>query len=84
MDGIGRVAQSVQRLPTGWTVRGSNPRGGEIFRTGSDRPWGPSNLLYDGYLVFLGGKVRQGRDADLRPPSSAEVKNSVALYLYSP
>ena len=24
---VGRVAQSVQRLPTGWTVRGSNPGG---------------------------------------------------------
>jgi len=27
------TAQSVQRLATGWTVRGSNPGGGEIFRT---------------------------------------------------
>jgi hypothetical protein len=26
------------RLPTGWTVRGSNPGGGEIFRTCPDRP----------------------------------------------
>jgi hypothetical protein len=26
------------RLATGWTVRGSNPGGGEIFRTRSDRP----------------------------------------------
>jgi hypothetical protein len=30
---IGRVAQSVERLPTGWAVRGSNPVGDEIFRT---------------------------------------------------
>jgi len=29
---VGRVAQSVQRLTTGWTVRESNPGGGEIFR----------------------------------------------------
>jgi len=28
---VGRVAQFV-RLTTGWTVRGSNPGGGEIFR----------------------------------------------------
>jgi hypothetical protein len=33
---------------------------------------------------FLGGKVRPGRDADPSPPSSAEVKNRVELYLYSP
>jgi hypothetical protein len=30
------------------------------------------------------GKVRPGRDADPSPPSSAEVKNRVELYLYSP
>ena len=26
------MAQLVQRLATGWTVRGSNPGGGAIFR----------------------------------------------------
>ena len=30
------------------------------------------------------GKMRPGRDADPSPPSSAEVKNKVELYLYSP
>jgi hypothetical protein len=34
--------------------------------------------------VFTRGKVRLGRDADPSPPSSAEVKNRVELYLYSP
>jgi len=28
--------------------------------------------------------VQPGRDADPSPPSSAEVKNRVELYLYSP
>ena len=32
---------------------------------------------------FPGGKVRPGREADLSPPSSAEVKNRVELYLYT-
>ena len=32
------IAQSVQRLATGWTVRGSNPGGGEIFLIRPDRP----------------------------------------------
>ena len=32
------MAQSVQRLATGWTARGSNSGVGEIFRTGPDRP----------------------------------------------
>ena len=36
---------------------GSNPGGGEIFRTRSDRPWGPPSLLYNGYRVFSGGKT---------------------------
>ena len=42
------------------------------------------SLLYNGYRVFPGGKLRPGRDADPSPPSSAEVKNGVELYLYSP
>ena len=71
---VGRVVQSVQRLATGWTVRGSNPGGGEIFRTCPDRPWGPPSLLYNGYRVFTGGKERPGREADPSLPSSAVVK----------
>jgi len=61
---------------------GSDPGGGEIFRTSPDRPWGPPSLLYSGYRVFPGGKVRPGRDADPSPPSSAEVKNRVQLYKF--
>jgi hypothetical protein len=34
--------------------------------------------------IFPGGKVQLGRDIDPSPPSSAEVKNRVELYLYSP
>jgi hypothetical protein len=51
------IAQSVFRLTTGWTVRGSNPGGGEIFHTRPDRPWGLPNLLYNGYRVFPGSKA---------------------------
>jgi hypothetical protein len=54
------------------------------FPTCPDRPWGPPSLLYDGYRVFPGDKVRPERDADLSPPSSVEVKNRVELYLYPP
>jgi hypothetical protein len=70
---VGRVAQSVQRLSYGPDGSGSNPGGGEIFRTCPDRPWGPPSLLYNGYRVFLGGKVRPGRAAIHSPPSSAKV-----------
>ena len=51
---------------------GSNPGGDEIFCP-SDRPWGPPSLLYNGYRVFHGGKLRPGRAADQSPPSSAAV-----------
>jgi hypothetical protein len=59
---------------TGWTVRGSNPGGGEIFRTCPDRPWGPPRILCNRYRVFPGGKERPGCDADPSSPFSAVVK----------
>jgi len=77
------IAQSVQRLATGWTVRRSNPGGDEIFRTRSDRPWGPPSLLYNWYRVFPGDKAA-GAWRWLPTPSSDEVKERVELYLYSP
>ena len=70
---MSRVAQSVQRLATGWTVQGSNPGEAEVFRTCPDRPWGPPSLLYNGYRVFPGGKKRPGCEADPSLPSSAVV-----------
>ena len=68
------VAQLVQRLTTGQTIRGSNPGVGEIFLTCPDRPWGPPSLLYNEYRIFPGCKERPGRDVDPSPPSSAVVK----------
>jgi len=72
------------RLATGWTVRGSNPGGGEIFRTCPDRPCGPPSLLYNGYRVSPGVKERPQRVADPSHPSSAVGHEIVELYLYSP
>jgi hypothetical protein len=46
---------------------GIESRWGEIFRTSPDRSWGPPSLLYNRCLVFPGGKVRPGRDADPSP-----------------
>ena len=51
------ISQSVQRLVTGWTVRGTNPGGEEIFCTHPEYPWGPTRLLYNGYRVFPRGKA---------------------------
>ena len=47
---------------------------GARFSARPDLPWGPPSLLYNGYRVFTGGRVRPGRDADPSPPSSAVVK----------
>jgi hypothetical protein len=58
------------RLATGWTVRGSNPGRGEIFRTCPDRPWGHPASYTMGTGSFLGVK-RPGRGFDHPPPSSA-------------
>ena len=69
---------------TGWTVRGSNPGGGEVFCSRRDRPWGPPSLLYNGHRVSFPGVKRPGRGVDHPPPSSARVKERVELYLYSP
>ena len=81
---VGRIAQWIQQLATGWTVRGSNPGGVEIFRTCPDRPWGPTSLLYKGYRVFPGGKERPGPDADPSPPSSAVVMEGQSYTSTSP
>jgi hypothetical protein len=77
------IAQSVWRLATGGTVRGSNPGGCEIFRARPERPWAhPAS-----YTMVTGsfpGVKRPGRGVDHPPPYSAEVKERVELYLSSP
>jgi hypothetical protein len=49
-------------------------RWGEIFRTCPDRPWVPTNLLYNRYRDFPGGKGRPGRDTYPSPPPNTVVK----------
>jgi hypothetical protein len=72
LNGV-RIAQSVQRLVTGWMVRGSNLGGGEIFRTRPDRPWGLPSLPNNGYRVFPGVK-RPGRGIDHPPHLAPRLK----------
>jgi len=62
---------------------GSNPVGGEIFRSRPHRPGGPASLQYNGHRVFPGVK-RPERDDDYPPLFSAEVKERITLHFYSP
>jgi len=50
------IAQSVQRLATGWMVWGLHPGGGEKFCTRLYRPCGQPSLQYNGHSVFPGVK----------------------------
>ena len=78
-DSVVRIANRY-----GLKVRGLNACRGEIFATRPDRPWGPPSLLYNGYRVSFPGVKRPECGVDRPPPSSAEVKEWVELYLYSP
>jgi len=66
------MGRAAQRLTTGWMARDRIPVRTR-FSARPDRPWGLPSLLYNGYRVFPGGKVRPGRAADHSPPSSAAV-----------
>jgi hypothetical protein len=84
------IAQSVHRWATGWTigVLGFDSRRGLgifLFTTASRQALGPtqpSTQWIPGALSL--GVKRPGREADHLPPSSAEVKECVDLYLHSP
>ena len=87
---MGRVAQSVQRLTTGWRVRDQIPLGTRFF-TRPDRLWGQPSILQNGYRVFPGGKVRPSRAAVVEQQSytsthplghSGPVTESLYLYIY--
>ena len=79
---VGRVAQSVLRLTTGWTVRDRIPVGMR-FSARPDRPWGPLSLLYVKWVTGLSrGYRRSGRGADPHPHVVPKVlENSKAIPL---
>lgn len=61
------------------TARSSDAARGKIFLSSPkhpDRPWGPPSLLFSGYWGFCPEVKRQGREANLSPQSSAEIKDN--------
>jgi hypothetical protein len=62
-------------------IRGSNPGGGEIFRSCSDRPWGPPRLLYNRYRFFLGCKGGRGVTLTTHPHLVPRPWKSRAIHL---
>jgi hypothetical protein len=62
---------------------GIESRWGRDFSHLSRPAWGLPSLLYNGYRVIPGGKT-PGRGVDHPPSSSADVKERVQLYIYSP
>jgi hypothetical protein len=73
-------------LGYGWMIGGSSPgRVWEFFSSPQlpERFWIPPSLLCS-TKVSLPGVKRPGREADNSPPSSAEVKECVELYVHSP
>jgi hypothetical protein len=58
--------------------------GDDIFRTRSDRPWGPHSPLYSGCRISFQGVKRPRCGVEHPPTTSAKVKERVELYLFSP
>jgi hypothetical protein len=62
---------------------GIESRRGETFCTRPNRPWGPPIPLYKGYRVSFPWVKRSAHGVYHPPPSNAEVKERVELYLCS-
>jgi hypothetical protein len=84
------IVQAVWRWAAGWTigVLGFDSRWGQgifLFTTASRTALGPTQPPIQWVSVALSlGVKRPGREADHSPPSSAEAKECVELYLHSP
>ena len=76
------ITQSVKRLGTGWTVRGSNPDGARFSVPVQTVP-GAHSAPYTMGTGSLPGVKQLGCGVDHPPPPGAEVKERIELYLYS-
>ena len=78
------IAHSVQRLATGWMVRGSNPSGGRDFPHQSRSALGPTQPPIKWSPDLFRGSSGRGVALKTHPPPSVEVKERVELYIQSP
>ena len=77
------IAQSLHRLSTGWTVRGSNPDEGRFSTPVQAAPGAhPASHTID--MGSFPAVKWPGRGFDHSLISSAEVKEREELYLYPP
>jgi hypothetical protein len=81
---VGRIAQSVWRLATGWKVQGSNPSGARFSAPVQTGPGAHPASCTTSTGSFPG--VESGWDVTLTPHPLLEPKskNRVEQYLYSP
>ena len=80
-------AIGTQAWGTSWTVRGSNPSGGNIYFSPSKRPlglWDPPRLLFSGHRYSFPRVKRSGPEINLSPPPHAKVKNEWSYVITSP
>jgi hypothetical protein len=63
-------------------VVGRSSTVGVAILYGLDGPVIESSIQYHAYCVYFSGAKRPGRGVDHQPPSSAEVKERVQLYIY--
>jgi len=75
-----RTIRTADIIPTKET---ENFRGG-VSRICPDRSWGPPSLLHNGYRLAFPAIRWPGRGVDSPPPTSAEVKEKLELYVHSP
>ena len=68
-------------VATGWTVRGSNPRGGARLSAPVQTGPGAQPISFTMGTGSFPAVKQPGRSVDHPPPSSAEVKGRVQLYL---
>jgi hypothetical protein len=82
---VGRIAQSVWRLATGWTVQSGDriPLGARFSSLVKTGP-GANPASYTMGTRSFSWVKRPGRDLDHPPSSSADVKERVQLYLNPP